>query len=634
MSKRRLIFDIEANGLFPSVDTIHCICAKNVDTGQEHRWNSQKPGDLEWGLNYLAGADLLIAHNLIGYDKPAIEKIHPWWKTDAHLEDTLVLSGLLYPHLQEVDWGMGDRCKVPKGLKGKHKLEAWGHRLGLLKGKFEKTEEALAQWSQELEDYCMRDVEVLEKLWHHLKAQVTEDLEDAVDLEHQLQEIITHQELHGFLFDIPKAQQLYAKLQVRKEELLGELQEQFPPKVILGGVYKRHQEEALTLVSSRVASAQVAITLEGEPPDLGDTAIREWLQEKGIKFKKDCVIAFNPNSEQQVTERFKALGWKPTAYTDKGNVKMDEEVIEKLVANFPEAKGLGEYVMVNKRLSQLGDGKGAWLKKVWPDGRMHGGHNPNGTVTFRFKHFNPNMSQVPACDKPYGKECRELFHVPEGFKLVGCDVSGEQLRMLAHYLARWDGGAYAREVAEGDIHTRNMTAAGLDDRDTAKTFIYAFLFGAGDGKLGSIVGGGIPAGKRLRARFLKKTPALHRLFNGVRAKAGRTKKLRALDGRTLHVRSAHSALNYLIQSAGAVVVKRATVIFRQLMESQGWPMGDACWSLVAHSHDEFQTECLEIDAKRVASTAVTSIVVAGEYYNLRCPLTGEAKIGNNWAETH
>src|SRR5690606_31621074 len=185
------------------------------------------------------------------------------------------------------------------------------------------------------------------------------------------------------------------------------------------------------------------------------------------------------NSRTHIYKRLKdKYNWKPKEFTEKGTPKVSEEVLESLP--YPEAELLNEYLMIQKRISQLAEGHSAWLKMVRPDGRIYGSVITNGAVTGRMTHNSPNLAQVPAVNVPYGKECRSLFTVPDDRVLVGADASGLELRCLAHYMARFDKGAYARELLEGDIHTANQKAAGLPTRDNAKTFIYAFLYGAGD----------------------------------------------------------------------------------------------------------------------------------------------------------
>jgi DNA polymerase I-like protein with 3'-5' exonuclease and polymerase domains len=307
---------------------------------------------------------------------------------------------------------------------------------------------------------------------------------------------------------------------------------------------------------------------------------------------------------------------------------VDETVLASL--EYPEAKLLAEYLMVTKRLGQLAEGDQAWLKQVKNDGRIHGGVITNGAVTGRATHSNPNVAQVPANRAPYGRDCRALFRAEEGKVLVGADLSGLELRCLAHYMARFDGGLYSRALLEGDIHTTNQEAAELATRDQAKTFIYAFLYGAGSAKIGSIVGKGAGAGANLKKRFLAQTPALAKLVTQVQLSAEKG-YLIGLDGRRLHIRSTHAALNTLLQSAGALIAKEALCQFSSLVSTKGW---NHRVQQVAWIHDEVQIETDKEIADEVGQMAVRAFELAGEAFGFRVPITGEYRIGSTWAETH
>ena len=286
-----------------------------------------------------------------------------------------------------------------------------------------------------------------------------------------------------------------------------------------------------------------------------------------------------------------------------------------------------EYLLLQKRIGQVE----SWLEALGPDGRVHGKVITNGAVTGRMTHSSPNMAQIPNAGSVYGHECRECWIVEEGNVLVGCDASGLELRMLAHYMKDDD---YVKTVCEGsskdgtDIHSVNQRAAGLATRDNAKTFVYAFMYGAGDAKIGSIVGGTAKDGAKLKAKFLQQTPALARLLQRV-AKQAAKGYVPGLDGRRIWVRSEHAALNSLLQGAGAIVMKKALCIFYDKIKANKWPV-----KLVANVHDEFQFECSKEVAEEAGKAARMSIIEAGQFYNLRCPLDGEYKIGKSWKETH
>jgi len=580
------IFDLETDGLLDDVTKIHCLVIKDIDTGQSLGYTGR--GIWTEGIPKLEKADMIIGHNIIKYDIPVLKKLGTF-NPKGEVFDTLVCTRLIWADIKQADF---TRTDFPRKLIGSHSLAAWGHRLGNYKGDYDGGWE---EYSDEMLEYCFQDVEVTYTLYE--KIAVKNYSRQALELEHEVAEIIHEQEVAGFAFDTESAAKLYAKLSARKLELETELKETFP------------DWEVRTPFTPKVNNKKLGY-------------------EKGVPTYKVKTVQFNPGSRDHVADRLKTLrGWKPTDFTNDGKPKVDEMTLSKLP--YPEAKILVEYYTLIKRLGQLGDGSQAWLK-VERGGRIHGSCNTNGAVTGRATHAYPNVAQVPSCGAPYGRECRELFTVPKGMKLVGVDVSGLELRCLAHYMARYDGGAYGEVVVNGDIHTANQEAAGLAERSQAKTFIYGFLYGAGVGKLGEIVGKGAKEGTVLKKRFLAKLPALATLIERVQ-KAAERGYIVGLDGRHLKVRSPHSALNVLLQSAGALICKQWMVEFNYALIEQG--LRESCQQ-VAWVHDEIQLETREDMADEIGKLAVECIKRAGDAFSIRCPLDGEYNIGDNWAETH
>jgi DNA polymerase I-like protein with 3'-5' exonuclease and polymerase domains len=351
----------------------------------------------------------------------------------------------------------------------------------------------------------------------------------------------------------------------------------------------------------------------------------ERVSEKTGKRLKDEIVTFNPGSRKQIGEKLQELGWKPKKFTETGQPIVDEVVL--MDVDIPEAKTIAQYLLLQKRIAQVE----SWLEAMGSDGRVHGRVITNGAVTGRMTHSKPNMAQIPNAGSLYGPECRQCWTVEEGNVLVGCDASGLELRMLAHYMKDEN---YVRTVTEGsskdgtDVHTVNQRAAGLATRDNAKTFIYAFLYGAGDAKIGSIVGGSARDGAVLKDKFLKQTPALARLLSTVSRYAAKG-WVPGLDGRKIWVRSEHAALNSLLQGAGAIVMKKALVLFNDKIKLNKWPV-----KLVANVHDEIQYETVPEFADVTGKACVDSIKEAGKHFNLRCPLDGEYKHGKSWKDTH
>jgi len=433
--------------------------------------------------------------------------------------------------------------------------------------------------------YCNRDVSVLVALFRTLCDALSDKgfSPESVLLEHEVAAIISKQEKNGFKLDTIHATCLLSELKGKMSAINDRMQEQWPPYEV------------------------------------------ERISEKTGKVLKPELVVFNPASRQQVADKLIGLGWKPTKKTEKGSVIVDETTLQGL--KWPEAQMIAEYFMLQKRIAQIE----SWLEVVGKDGRVHGRVITNGAVTGRMTHMKPNMAQIPNSGSPYGPECRQCWTVDEGNVLVGCDASGLELRMLAHYMKDEN---YVKTVTEGsskdgtDVHTVNQKAANLQTRDQAKTFIYAFLYGAGPAKIGSIVGGSSKDGQKLIDSFLEGTPALKRLRNKVSLYASEG-YVPGLDGRKIWVRSEHAALNSLLQGAGAIVMKKALVLLDLRIKELGVNA-----KFVANVHDEWQIECSEVYADIVGKVAVQSIRDAGVAYNLRCPLDGEYKIGKNWRMTH
>ena len=456
---------------------------------------------------------------------------------------------------------------------GGHSLRNWGNELGFPKGDHDDW----SQPSQELVNYCIQDVKVTEAVHQKLKQEMREFSAESIKLEHKVQCIVQQQERNGWVLDQALARDLCATFKEKMNEIEEELQEKFPPIV--------HQR---------------------------------WSEKTGKRLK-DRVEVFNVGSRQQIAKRLSELGVVFSKVTDKGNPIVDEAVLDTI--DLPEAKAVSEYLMLQKRYAQVN----SWLEHVKDDGRVHGRVISNGAVTGRMTHQSPNMAQVPASYSPYGHECRSCWTVPSGKKLVGFDASGLELRMLAHYM---DDKEFTNVLLTEDIHTRNQMAAGLETRPQAKTFIYAFLYGAGDAKIGTVVGGSAADGARLKQRFLTNTPALA----GLRERVGRAAArgyLTGLDGRLLRVRSEHAALNTLLQAAGAIVMKKALVLLDEYAKL--WKID---YKFIGNIHDEVQAEVAEAQAEKYGWLAVECLKAAGLEFNLRCPLDGEYKVGTTWAETH
>ena len=572
---KKIVFDIETNGLEPTL--IWCVAVREVSTAKELVFTSE----VAFKDYFYSEQMEIIGHNIIGYDIPALKKLWNVDFTDKKVTDTLVMSRLAEPSRQ-----------------GGHSLDSWGEQLGCLKGDYNDW----LNFSQDMVEYCQQDVRVNERVYKKLISKLNDFRSESVDLEHQVQDIIAQQIKNGWLLDQKKAFVLLAELKEKKLDLEDKVHEKFRP------------------LPTFIKQVSPKVKKDGTYSIVGLKFLGEQWETAVADFSRIDYPEFNLGSRQQIGRYLQYFGWKPKSFTEKGQPIVDESVLNK-VKGIPEAALIGEYLLVQKRIAQVQ----SWIEAVKEDDRVHGYVNANGAVTGRMTHSSPNMGQVPAVYSPYGQECRACWTVPEGYSLVGMDASGLELRMLAHYM---NDEGYTNEILNGDIHTANQLASGVETRNQAKTFIYAFLYGAGDAKIGSIVGGSARDGKRLKEKFLRNTPALRKLRERVGVASGRGYVL-GLDGRRVSVRSEHAALNTLLQSAGAIVMKKALCLLDEYAT-----LHKIDYKFIGNIHDEIQTEVAEKDAERFGWLATACIEAAGKHYNLNCPLAGEYQVGGDWSETH
>jgi len=575
----RVFLDVETthivnNRLPDRIFLIVCKSEKGITYFREN--------EMDKFVSYIDNYNEFVGHNIIGFDAPVIKKIV---NIDLHdkgkVIDTLVLSRLFDPVRE-----------------GGHSLKSFGERLKFGKLDFKD----FSEYSDEMLEYCIRDVELTEKVLGYLIRYNPDFSREAIRLEHETSRIITQQENNGFLFDVTKADLLLGKLREKINEIEQKVRERFTPLPTFVKIVKPRYRKDGSLSTVGLNSLG-----QGWVNVMGDFSL--------IEMKE-----FNLGSRQQIARHLRHFGWKPTKFTEHGQPIVDEKVLQG-ITNIPEAELIKEFLLLQKRIAQVE----SWVEAVAEDGRVHGRVITNGAITGRMSHQSPNMAQVPAVYSPYGKECRELWVVPEGYKLVGVDASGLELRILSHYM---NDKEYIDAIINGDIHTTNQNLAGLSSRDQAKTFIYAFIYGAGDEKLGAICGGSRNHGKAIKDRFLRGTPALANFRKRVDKATGKG-WLRGIDGRRLKIRNRHSALNTLIQGGGAIVMKKALILLDEQVNKHKLNARP-----VANVHDEFQYEVLESQAEDFGNLAVDSIINAGKELGIRCPLNGEYKYGNNWQETH
>ena len=582
---KSLVFDIETDGLDPT--QIYCMSVFDTET---HAQFNFKPDVISEGLWLLESADKLIGHNIIGFDIPVIKKLCGIDLSNKKIVDTLVLSRLFNP------------------VRGAHSLEAWGYKLECHKMEFNEYD----KYSEDMLKYCAQDVLLNYKVYEELKRESKGFTSESVNLETDTYKIITDQRQHGFMLDVKLAEELLKQFNDELKITEDKVHKTFKPRINKRVIYSQHTKDGvLRKMGLDTNGKQMRLTAEEyDIFDKGSSTTVVRVSEEEFKL----------GSRQQIGEYLQQFGWKPKHFTPTGQPKVDEKILS-TVKNIPEAALIAKYLMLQKRIAQVS----SWLKFL-NDKRVHGSVISNGTITGRMSHRDPNMAQIPSLASPYGKECRACWTVPKGYKLVGVDASGLELRMLAHYL---NDEEFINEILNGDIHTANQNRAGLQSRSQAKTFIYAFLYGAGDAKIGSVVGGSKAEGKRIKQSFLNNFPSLKSLRNRITREADKNGFIKGLDGRKIFIRSSHAALNSLLQGAGAIVMKRALIILNESIHNAG--LDAHC---VANVHDEWQIETREDHVDELGSLAVNAIRSAGIYYKLTCPLDGQYKVGGTWSETH
>lgn len=579
-----IVFDIETDGLLDTTKRFWC------------GWLYDSYTDLYTGytdldeffdaLNkYGTSGYSIVGHNICKFDIPALKKLKgerfAFDVRDVCI-DTLVLARLIYSNIKDTDIGLMRSGRLPKALYGSHSLKAYGYRMGELKGTYGVQEDAWDKFTHEMYEYNKQDVVVTLKLFHKLMAKGYPL--KAIQLEHDIAWVMAKQERNGFVFDKDQATKLYSELAGKRQVLYENLVSKGGSWTVYKGdkIYKR------------------------------DNAKRDI--KAGVPYPQYEEVTFNPNSRQHIAKVLMDRGWEPTEMTPTGAPKVDEETL-KTAKGIDLTEDILEYLLINKRIAQLAEGDNAWLKlmKEDPDGytRIHGSVNPNGAVTGRATHAYPNVAQVPAGRSPYGEECRSLFRVPTGWYEAGIDASGLELRCFAHFLYPYDHGEYVNEILNGDIHTHNQKMAGLPTRDQAKTMIYCMMYGGGDGKLGEVINGTAKDGKALKERFFNAVPAYKELCSdiertlitssewvgGVNKVTWRkrvhpdnsnlsiTHSILGLDRRVVYVRSPHSALNTLLQSAGALICKKWVCLVEENMRKAGYKHGwDGDFAMMAWVH--------------------------------------------------
>lgn len=653
MSKT-LIFDLESDNLFYDITKVHCIRAYHLEDKKMLRYDKDNEPFFK-GIQEL-NEGILVGHNIINFDIPALMKLFPKFKwKNRQVFDTMLMSKLVCADIVITDIRLMKEGILPPKLYGSHSLKAWGYRLGYHKGTFatdSEEEDVWAEYSKEMADYCEQDVKVTTKLYFHLLKRIQENEvpQSAIDIEHKFAMLMARQEHYGVLFDLEKAKKLEETLRKEQISLLDALQSQFKPKWFTDGKVRE---------AKRSSRRKIVHPITGRP-DWQTTNYVEGAQYQEIKYTE-----FNPASGSHIirwlTEDY---GWIPSEFTDAGTPKTDADTLEKL--DIEGIETLKRYLMVNKRLTQLVDGKQSLMNNVRSDSRIHGHVDSLGAVTRRCTHNSPNLAQVPANTIEYGSDFRSLFKAPEGRIIIGADASGLELRVLAHYLYIYDKGEYGEVVLNGDVHWKNTQDTGLIEEGTkrdkhnvthekqrslAKTFIYAWLYGAGDVKIGRIVKPNATEeeqkkiGKALKTKFMKSNPTLAKLISTIKDRAKARGFVYDLDGNKLYSRSNHSSPNLLFQSCGAIIMKYWAVRVDEKLQllglknsfdmyHSGSGITNCDYEFILNVHDEAQTEAKKELEETIMTIKTETFNEIGKSLNINIKIDGEAKSGLNWSDTH
>ena len=414
-------------------------------------------------------------------------------------------------------------------------------------------------------------------------------LPDWLKLEHQVAHILTQQEIHGWYFDERAARQLESTLRTEYENTCKILRNRHP--FVKGAEF--------TPKRANRTKGYIA----------------------GATFTK--LKDLNPTSRDHISWILQThYGWMPISLTASGKAVIDETVLKEIGSDI--ALAFLKLLDLTKQLGMISEGVNAWQKLVTKYSRIHH-HCSVATSTFRCAHRKPNLAQVPSDER-----FRKLFTATPGSILVGADLSGIELRMLAHYLARYDKGRYTEILLTGDIHATNAERIGIT-RKQVKTVTYAFLYGAGDQRIGQAYDKQLPddeqkkKGAEIRKAYVAAVPGLKELLEGVH-KASERGYVYGLDHRRILVDSKHKSLNYLLQGSAAIIAKRWMVLANEYLPKTARQL--------AFVHDELQFECSQSEVEDLKFLLELTAAQAGEYYKMRCPVAAESSSGMNWAETH
>lgn len=610
----KLVFDIEADGLQPNVSKVWCLVAINPDTNEQFIYSDYDPDypSLEEGLKFLSKARVLAGHNICGYDLPVLKQLFNWEPpSTTKCWDT---------------WIMSQTTQYKR--KHKHGLEGWGAFFSYPKLEFND----FSQYTKEMLTYCIRDVELNVKVYNKLKedalklSKINPMFLKGLEVEMEFSRIEADIRNKGWVFDLQKAYQVRDEIANR----MAHIEQTMEPKIGMRTL-KLDKPDEFKEPKWRKDGCYAVQTAK-----YFGIEVERGKQDRPIEGNY-CRVEFaqaSLGSLEIVKDYLYSIGWVP----DEWNV---ERINGKFVNKSPkltesslEPLGedglmLSEYLSIRNRKSVLE----GWIEQVEQgDGRLHGKVWTVGTPTFRCRH--EVIANLPSVGTPYGEELRSLLTCEEGTTIVGADSAGNQMRGLCHYIGNEE---FTNEVINGDVHQRNADVLGVS-RKTAKPFLYAYLFGAGAGKIGLILTGKRDAkvGQAADEKFKASIPGLGELKSKLSAQYNTTANrfgsenayIRGLDGRLVFVNSEHQVLNYLLQTAEGITCKAAMVYARDKIKEAGidaYP--------IIHYHDEMAWVCQDKDAERVKDICVESFREAPKWFGVNC-MDGDGKIGKNYAEVH
>jgi len=655
---RYCAFDLETNGLLHDLSKIHMCILTDLETGETNGYTdtpekvqgaTQEPsGTIQDALDILSQADLLVTFNGWGFDMLVLEKLYPEWSYMGYHLDLMIHGATIRPYdkLKRFDASLIKQGKMPRHMLGRESLEAWAIRAGgEQKGEYNGPWDTL---TPEMWDYGLQDGPTTASVYHWMMQPKFRVPWMTMWIEQEVGRIIGRQQANGWRIDVPYLQRLDGQLAQEVQEAKDIMARTF------GSWYRIDKQKGNGRLFRNPKGRWKAFLDEDVPYDLLDAdGYESWpvkvpkrtMKRQGIQYTEGRpytpieLHTFNPNSRADVYRGLNhRYGWEPKQRTPTGAPKVSEDTLEDL--EWPEAKAAHRYYLLTK----INGYTTAWLKKErnW---RLYGRVNSNRANTRRMTHQEPNLANVPAKGALYGEECRRVFVADEGWVQVGADAEQLELRCLANRLAPYDGGGYAEELISGDAHTLHISAAAGISRDRVtpeirkggKTVTYAFLYGAGDGKLRKSYGDikGVPkkSGKAVRQGYEKGIKGMEPLIEKLKDQVNSRGYIKALDGGKLYSRSDHSVLNLQLQSDGALIMKAALIFADQLLAEAGLTEGRD-FKYVGAIHDEYQMTSAPEHADAVGSALVRGMEMAGEWFGFPLPTSGDYKIGNNWSETH